>query len=444
MGLSATGTAATSLLLATSLLGAAPAPAAAPDDRIAAAGKRYVMVSVDAKGRPADDDATGISVSRDGRWTAFNTGASNLDRRTRDGRSQVYLRDATTGKVRAVGADGRGRLARSAESVSLSPSGRFVAYCSTDELVAPDSSDYDDNTPNADVFVRDMQKGTVRRASSAPGGGESNEYSCGPHVADTGDVVFFSRASDLVAGDVNGVPDYFLYDWGSRKVRRLATAEIASGSVRLSADGQVAAVVTTEVLAGRDSGNLPDAYVLSRGRGLRGTWSMPLTQDEGLPTDTGCGWTGLSLSGTGRYVTAACADGGIAATPIADKPVHLWWTDRRTGDVRLVNRTEDIDSEVNVAQVSDDGRRVFFGGDERAYARVPGERRGSYQGVFVWERGDGVRPLTPGDAWWDNYGFDASGDGRTVAFASGSEAMGVPPPVLDDTALQVFTRRIGR
>ena len=272
--------------------------------------------------------------------------------------------------MRAVGADGRGRLAQSADSVSLSPSGRFVAYCSTDELVAPDSSDYDDNTPNTDVFVRDLRSGRVRRASTAVGGGEADDYSCFPDVADTGDVGFFSRATNLVSGDVNGVPDYFLYDWGSRKVRRLATAEIASGSVRISGDGSAAAVVTTEVLAGRDSGTLPDVYVLSRGRGLRGTWSMPLTQDGGLPTDTGCGWVGLSISGTGRYVTGACADGGVAASPIADKPVHLWWTDRRSGDVRLVNRTEDGDSEVDDAQVSDDGRRVFFASEERGYTRT--------------------------------------------------------------------------
>ena len=442
MGLSATGTAAASLLLATTLLGAAPAPAAAPADRVAA--KRYVMVSVDAQGRPADDDVIGASVSRDGRWTAFQSDATNLDRRTRDGRQQVYLRDARTGKVRAVGTDGRGRLAVSAASVSLSPSGRFVAYCSTDELVGPDSSDVDDNTPNTDVFVRDMRTGKVRRVSSAPGGREGDEYSCFPDVADTGDVVFFSRATNLVTGDTNGVPDYFLWDRGSGKVRRLATAEIASASVRISADGSVAAVVTTEVLASRDSGTLPDVYVLSRGRGLRGTWSMPLTQDAGLPTDTGCGWTGLSVSGTGRYVTGACSDGGVAASPIADKPVHLWWTDRRSGDVRLVNRTQDSDSEIDVAQVSDDGQRVFFGGDERAYARAATERRAPYQGIFVWQRGEGVRSLTPGDAWWDNYGFDASGDGRTVVFASDSEAMGAPPPELDDADVQVFSRRIGR
>ena len=144
---------------------------------------------------------------------------------------------------------------RSAASVSLSPSGRFVAYCSTDELVGPDSSDVDDNTPNTDVFVRDMEDGHRAPRVVGPGGGEGDEYSCFPDVADTGDVVFFSRATNLVTGDTNGVPDYFLYDRGSRKVRRLATAEIASGSVRLSADGRVAAVVTTEVLASRDSGD---------------------------------------------------------------------------------------------------------------------------------------------------------------------------------------------
>ena len=40
--------------------------------------------------------------------------------------------------------------------------------------------------------------------------------------------------------------------------------------------------------------------------------------------------------------------------------------------------------------------------------------------------------------------FDASGDGRTVVFASDSEAMGAPPPELDDADVQIFSRRIGR
>ena len=61
----------------------------------------------------------------------------------------------------------------------------------------------------------------------------------------------------------------------------------------------------------------------------------------------------------------------------------------------------------------------------------------------MWQRGEGVRSLTPGDAWWDNYGFDASGDGRTVVFASDSEAMGAPPAVLDDADVQVFSAGSG-
>lgn len=124
-------------------------------------------------------------------------------------------------------------------------------------------------------------------------------------------------------------------------------------------------------------------------------------------------------------------------------PVHLWWTDRRTGSTRLVNRTDDIDSEVDGAQVSDDGRRVFFVSRERAYARAAaGSLRADYQGVFLWERGRGVRSLTPGDAWWDDYGFDASGDGNTVVFASLSNAMAGRDPDVPPV-MQLFARRVG-
>jgi Tol biopolymer transport system component len=421
-----------------------PGPAAggaAPAEAAKAERSPFRMVSVDDRGRPADDHVYGGAVSRDGRLVAFTSGARNLDRRTRGGYPQVFLRDNRTGRVRAVGADRRGRLARSAESVDISPNGRFVAFSSPDDLVGPDVDGVGDE--HADVFVRDLRTGRVRRASTAAGGGMADGESTNPVVADTGDVVFTSAATDLVAGDTNAVHDYFLFDWGTQRVRRLATAEIARASVRLSGDGAVVAVVTTEVLSGRDSGTLPDVYVLRRSGAAGGTWSMPLAQPTGLPTDTGCGWTGLSVSHTGRYLTAACADGGVASPPLADKPVHLWWVDRRTERVRLVNRTDDIASEVDAAQVSDDGRRVFFAGQEHAWSRTGTARAATpYEGVFLWERG-AVRQLTRGyDAWWDSGGFGASGDGRTVAFTSSSPTM-AGRDADDDVHQALYVRRVG-
>lgn len=427
------------------LLGAlVPGPASggqAPPGAARASAGPFRMVSVDDRGRPADDHVHGGAVSRDGRLVAFTSRAENLDRRTRGGYPQVFVRDARTGRVRAVGADRRGRLARSAEGVDLSPNGRFVAFSSPDDLVGPDVDGVGDE--HADVFVRDLRTGRVRRASTAAGGGMADGASTNPVVADNGDVVFTSEATDLVAGDANAVHDYFLFDWSTQRVRRLATAEIARASVRISGDGAVVAVVTTEVLAGRDSGTLPDLYVLRRRGASGGTWSMPLAQPTGLPTDTGCGWTGLSVSHTGRYLTAACADGGVVSPPVADKPVHLWWVDRRSATVRLVNRTDGISSEVNAAQVSDDGSRVFFAGQEHDWSRTGTARAAQpYEGVFLWERG-AVRQLTRGyDAWWDSSGFDASGDGRTVAFTSLSPTM-AGRDADDDVDQALYVRRVG-
>src|SRR5687768_6439112 len=103
MGLSAAGAAMTALLHPAGLLAASPGGA---DEH---AGPRYDMVSVNDEGRAADDNASGVSVSRDGRWVAYSSRAQNLDRRTRPGYPQVFLRDNRTRRVRAVGADRRGR-----------------------------------------------------------------------------------------------------------------------------------------------------------------------------------------------------------------------------------------------------------------------------------------------------------------------------------------------
>ena len=102
---------------------------------------------------------------------------------------------------------------------SLSPNGRFLAFCSFDpNIVKPDSFTYDEatcrtsRTPTS--FVRDLRTGATRRLSTAWNGKEADDHSCGVQVADNGDAIFTSFASDLVRHDPNGsAEDTFLYDW---------------------------------------------------------------------------------------------------------------------------------------------------------------------------------------------------------------------------------------
>ncbi len=271
-------------------------PAGAAVGETSAPAHRIEIVSVSQRGKPADGHALDPTLSRDGRWVAFNAYAANLDRRVRDGRNQVYLRDNRTGRMRLAVLRPGGRPAKDAEAPSLSPSGRFLAFCSKDpRLVRPDSFDPDAGLPHPDqdVFVLDLSTGELRRASTDHAGREADGYSCNPQVADTGDVVFSSRATDLVVGDTDQVPDVYLYDWSSERVRLLTKAEIGDQAFRISGDGSVVVAVTTDALVDRDDNGYTDVYAFRRsGKRLAGTWEPVLFRADGAATRTGCSFPG--------------------------------------------------------------------------------------------------------------------------------------------------------
>jgi hypothetical protein len=91
---------------------------------------------------------------------------------------------------------------------TLSGDGRFVAFQSAaTNLVQGDTNGW------PDVFVRDRQNGTTERISVGPGGAQGNNGSGYLSISADGRwVEFYSRDSNLVPGDTNGVDDIFVAD----------------------------------------------------------------------------------------------------------------------------------------------------------------------------------------------------------------------------------------
>src|SRR5438132_1692287 len=91
---------------------------------------------------------------------------------------------------------------------ALSADGRFVAFDSAaTDLVAGDTNGV------SDVFVHDRQTGTTERVSVASDGTQGNNASSYPALsADGRFVAFDSDATNLVAGDTNGATDVFVHD----------------------------------------------------------------------------------------------------------------------------------------------------------------------------------------------------------------------------------------
>lgn len=173
-------------------------------------------------GGAAANGASGSAVSSEsGRYVAFVSDASNLVADDGNGAHDVFVADRTTGTITAVSVGVSGRTADGdSHSPSISGDGRYVAFVSSaSDLVAGDAAGHHD------VFVRDLVGGTTSRLSNAVSGVPANGDSSAPAISlDGSTVAFSSLASDLVAGDSNGVSDVFVVARTGGPVRRASIA----------------------------------------------------------------------------------------------------------------------------------------------------------------------------------------------------------------------------
>ena len=113
---------------------------------------------------------------------------------------------------------------------AISANGRFVAfYSSATNLVAGDTN----GVP--DVFRHDRQTATTIRVSVATGGAQPPARAASGHssAADGRFVGFYTTAANLVPGDTNGVSDVFIHD-----VQTATTSRVSVGSGGTQATGE--------------------------------------------------------------------------------------------------------------------------------------------------------------------------------------------------------------
>ncbi|HEX2498138.1 MAG TPA: hypothetical protein VHO00_05010 [Actinomycetes bacterium] len=383
----------------------------------------YQLVSVNSSERGSDGHTFFAEISGTGRYVLFESNGPNLSTRDRDGwYVDVFLRDRTTGTTSLVSLSSSERPADAAWSPSISPNGRFVAFCTTDpRLASPDGfnpNDFSVLHPDTDVFVRDRWNGVTRRASTTYRGGEANNWSCEPSVADTGDVAFRSAASNLTAGDTNGVMDVFGYDWSSRTIRRISFTSNGGEPPQISGDGRFVAFYTGGALISSDTNRAMDGYLFKR---TTQTYERFTRTAAGGQLRVGCDTVGLDISYAGRYALASCRDGAMASPAIPDKSSHLWRIDRSLRTNRLVNQTPADYSAVYGASISDDGSRVLFAGPGGSYGSTPPDDRDN---LYLWRLGSTVQALTSGQQyWWWHYTTELSGNGRFALFTSDGPEM---------------------
>jgi Tol biopolymer transport system component len=270
-------------------------------------------VSVTGTGDEPNGASFESSVSADGRFVAFASDASNLVTRDGDNATDVFVRDRALSRTERVSVGAGGVEGNGSSSLcSLSANGRFVAFASTaSNLVAGDSNGV------RDIFVRDRALGTTERVSASATGRAANGASGQPFVSADGRFVSFtSKASNLVPVDTNGVADVFLRDRTARTTRRVSVRSDGgqpdgpSSESSLSRDGRI--VVFQSLASGLVAGDTnAGSDVFVHDRVSRATTRVSVTSGGTEAHGNSSLGEQLAISSDGRLVAFASGAGNL-------------------------------------------------------------------------------------------------------------------------------------
>jgi len=260
-----------------------------------------VRASLGAGGVESDGASRYPSISRDGRFVAFESQGTNLVPSDANGARDVFVRDLVAGTTvraseSAAGVEGDG----DSLDASISPDGRFVAFESVATNLVPG-----DGNGASDVFVKDLQTGAIVRVSVDSSGNEGNGPSHDPWLSDLGLAVSFtSEASNLVAGDGNGYEDLFVHDLVAGTTQRASVstsgtqAHTGAYDGTLSADGRYVAFFSlASNLVPSDTNSRVDIFVRDL---VAGTTERVSVGSLGQQGDGDCFYPAISPGG--RYV----------------------------------------------------------------------------------------------------------------------------------------------
>jgi Tol biopolymer transport system component len=176
---------------------------------------KTTRLGVSSYGRQASrgSQSAAPAISVDGRFVAFLSNAKNLVTGDTNHVTDIFVRDRKRGRTVRVSVGPRARQAQDVRSrngstsPSMSADGRFVAFVSSaTNLVSNDTN----HMP--DVFVRDRARGRTTRVSLSRSGGQAKLASGVPVISADGRLVAFSSSSALVPGEAAGVGQVFVRD----------------------------------------------------------------------------------------------------------------------------------------------------------------------------------------------------------------------------------------
>lgn len=313
-----------------------------PTTSQAATGPTTTRVSITSAEQERFKDSYAPQVSKSGRWVAFESAAKLVPFDT-NGMRDIYLRDRQTGKTSlvSVATDGGPSVGASVHP-SMTPDGRYIAFESFSDDVAPG-----DHNHNEDIVVRDMVSGATELASLTSDGSQTagaNQWSVSPTISEDGRyVAFLSVATDFAPGDFADTTDVFVRD------RQAGTTDIVSltstggfsqggenfGPASISADGRFVAFYSRATnLVPNDTNGTTDVFLRDR---LLQTTVRASLGPGGVQANGGSGQPALSANG--KFLAFQSGATNLQGSPAGSSLGDIYVRDLAAGTNELASVT---------------------------------------------------------------------------------------------------------
>ena len=327
---------------------------------------KTTLVSSSSTGVYGNGESTSPAVSRNGKFVAFNSKATNLTSLNTNNKNQVYVKNLSTGQLDIVSINNTGYTGNQDSFLpSISDDGRYVAFASyasnlpsanansydiyvhdrqtsTTELVSVGANNHSgqvtisgdgryvafltlattivsgDTNATADIIIYDRNNKTFQRVQKP--GSIANGPSFSPKFSEDGRfLAFYSAASNLITNDTNAKGDMFVFDIALNTIERISlnssggqTSMNVGNAISISGNGQIAAFSTPESLVGAaDENNQNDVYTRHRD-----------TIQSGSPTAKAASIATQECTNGSAYVTL----NGSASIDPSSKGLSYSWT----------------------------------------------------------------------------------------------------------------------
>ncbi len=169
--------------------------------------KTTSLVSRTAAGIPGNGMSTAAAISPDGQYVMFTSAATNLVPLDTNHQPDVFVRNRETNTIRRVSIGTHGQADNQSIGIGISMGGRYSVFESTaSNLVDGDTNHH------LDIFVRDRATHRTTRVDLSTAGKQANSGVTGPAATNYGArwITFLSNSTNLVPADTNHLEDVYL------------------------------------------------------------------------------------------------------------------------------------------------------------------------------------------------------------------------------------------